>query len=263
VFGKKDKKDDKGDFREKAKAELGSKIKGKVKRDKIQGIVSEIFGKYQADGLKGVVVKPVDGKPDQWESLLIASKIKVSTAEADFDITTNDLDLGWPRTVATGVLKAGPTTTTFGPHRNDGTLHAEENLIKEMDKQWPKVAQPNATGITNILTISISRSPCGDAPKAHNCADQIQKFVGRWSGSYILQLTVRAASIYGGKFRKSSKEAIQKLAKSGITFTAWDLISEMGDDTGDIKKETLEKLQKRIDQAKTEIPKIISAGSTS
>jgi len=263
VFGKKDEKGAKGDFRERAKVDLASKIKGKVKRDKIQGIANEVFGKYRADGLKGVVVKPVDGKPDQWESLLIASKITVSTAEADFDITTSDLDLGWPRTVAAGVLKAGPTTTTFGPHRNDGTLHAEENLIKEMDKQWPKVAQPKATGITNMLTISVSRSPCGDAPKAHNCANEIQKFAGRWSGNYILQLTVRAASLYGGKFRKSSREAIQKLAKSGITFTAWDLISEMGDDTGDIKTETLEKLKKRVEDAKSEIPKIIAAGASS
>lgn len=261
IFGKKDKKGEKGDFRDKAKAELAAKFKGKLKRDQIQGIVDGVYAKYQPDGLKGVVAKTMEGKPEQYEAVLIASRIPVSTAEADFEIDTSDLDLGWPRTVATGVLRSGSKTTVFGPHRNDGTNHAEENLIKEMDRQWVKVAQPKSTGIANRLTLSITRSPCGDAPKAHNCAQQIQEFAGRWNSSYILELTVRAASLYGGKFRKSSREAIQKLVKSGIKFTAWDLIAEMGDDTGDINKDTLDKLQKRIDSTKENLPGIIKAGA--
>ncbi len=263
LFGKdKDKKpDEKGDFREKAKEDLASRFKGKLKHDEIQGIVNDVYDKYKGEGLKGVIAKPVEGKLDQYESILIASSIKVSTAEADFEINTSDLDLGWPRTVASAVLKAGSTTHVFGPQRNDGKNHAEENLIQEMNDGWEDIAKPKSTGITNNLTMSITRSPCGDAPKAHNCAQKIQQFVGRWQGKYILEMNVRAASIYGGKFRKSSREAIQKLAKSGITFTAWDLIAEMGDDTGDIPEDTLEKLQKRIDAAKENIPSIIQAGS--
>jgi hypothetical protein len=202
------------------------------------------------------------GKPDQYEAVLIASRISVSTAEADFEIDTSDLDLGWPRTVATGVLKADATTHVFGPHRNDGQKHAEENLIQEMNGQWVDVAKPKSTGVTNSLTLSITRSPCGDSPKAHNCGQQIRQFAARWQGGYIIDLIVRAASIYGGKFRKSSKEAIRKLVKSGIKFIAWDLVAEMGDDTGDIKKETIEKLQKRIDSTKENIPSIIQAGSS-
>lgn len=258
---KKDEKDAKGDFREKAKAELASKFKGKLKRNKIQSILADVYSKYKEDGLKGVVAKPLEGKPDQYESVLIASKIKVNTAEADFEIDTSDLDLAWPRTVATGVLKAGNKTKVFGPHRNDGTNHAEENLIQQMNDQWSDVAKPRHTGITNVLTISISRSPCGDAPKAKNCAQKLIQFKSRWSSAYVLQMGVRAASIYGGKHRKSSREAIKKLAKANINFTAWDLIREIGDDTGDVKNDVLDKLQQRIDAAKVNIPVILSAGS--
>lgn len=261
LFGKKDKKDDKGDFREKAKAELASKFKGKLRRDKIQGIVSSVYAKYQKDGLMGVVAKPVDGSKDKYEALIIASRIKVSTAEGDFDIDTYDLDLGWPRTTAAATLVAGSKRHVFGPQRNDGTLHAEENLIAQMDAQMGDVASKDA-GVTNILTINITRSPCGKAPKAHDCGGKIQQFIGRWSSRIKLQVNVRAASVYGGKFRKSSRQAIQDLVKSGVNFTHWDLIAELGDNTGDIKQETLDLIKDRIEKAKTNIPIIISAGSS-
>ena len=262
LFGKKDKKGEKGDFRQKAKSELASKFRGKLTRSKIRSIIDGVYNKYKADGLRGVVAKPIEGKPDQYESILIASKIKVSTAEGEFDIYTSDLDLGWPRTVATGMLKAGKKTHIFGPHRNDGTKHAEEHLIREMNNQWENVAQPKSTGITNTLTLNITRSPCGDAPKAHNCANKINQFAAQKKANYLLDVIVRVASIYGGKHRKASKEAIQKLVKSGIQFTAWDLIAEIGDDTGDVKKETLDKLQKRIDSTKENLPIIIQAGAS-
>src|SRR5262249_33903082 len=248
----KDKEDDKGDFREKAKADLASKFKGKLKRDKIQGILSGVFSKYQKDGLKGVVAKPKEGSKDQYEAVLIASTIRVSNAEADLEFDPHDLDLGWGRTVATAILKAGSKTHPFPSQMNDGTLHAEENLIKVMNKQFPDVAANKPE--KNLLTISITRSPCGDAPKAHNCGLQIQKFIGDWSGKYNLQVTVRAASIYGGKFRKASKAAIQALVvKSGVTFTHWDIINELGEHIGDIPKDVFEKLKDRVERTKVDI----------
>jgi hypothetical protein len=260
IFGKKDGKDEKGDFRDKAKAELAAKFKGKLKRNQIQSIVEGVYVKYQADGLKGIVAKPLSGKASEYEAVLIASKIPVSTAEGDFEIDTSDLDLGWGRTVATGVLNVGSTKETFGPHRNDGTHHAEENLIKDLNANWVDLAQPKSTGKTNRLTINITRSPCGDMPEAPNCAKKIQQFNARWKGKYLLDLEVRAASIYFGKFRKTSREAIKKLADSGVKFTAWDLIAEMGDKT-EVDKETLAKLQKRIDSTKENLPDIIKIGA--
>lgn len=254
------KKDEEGDFREKAKAELASKFKGKLNPGQIKGIVKGVYAKYKADGLKGVIAKAIPGKTGQYEGILIASRIKVATAEASFEIDTSDLDLGWGRTAATGVLTAGPKTKTFGPCRNDGTNHAEEKLIKQMDDNWEEVAAPKASGITNNLTLSITRSPCGNMPKAHKCAQQIQQFAARWQRKYNLNLTVRAASIYHGKFRKASREAIKKLADSGIKFTTWNLIAELGDPS-EVDKVTLDKLQKRIDSTRENLPEIIEVGA--
>jgi hypothetical protein len=265
---KKDKKDEKGDFREKAKAELAAKFTGKLTHSGVQSMVQGVYNKYKADGLKGVVAQPLAGKKDEYEALLIASRVRVKTQKVEFDIPVDDLDLGWPRTNAAGVLKAeggllktGKATHVFPGQRNDGTQHAEEKLIDVMNNQWSSVAQPRGTKIKNLLTLNITRSPCGDAPKAHNCAKQILAFRSRWNSAYSLDLSIRAASIYGGKHRKASKAAIQKLVASGVKFTAWDLIREIGDDAGDVPKASLDLLQKRIDTAKENIPIIIKAGS--
>jgi hypothetical protein len=262
VFGGKDKdaKDDKRDFRVRAKEELASKFTGKLTRAQMQGIVADVFAKYQKEGLKGIVAKHPSGRGSQYEAVLIASSIPVSTAEADFDIDSADLDLGWGRTSATGVLQAGGKTYTFGPHRNDGTNHAEENLIADLNDNFEAAAAPKSSGITNVLIFNITRSPCGDMPKAHNCAKQIQRFVAKWKGKYALEVEVRAASIYFGKFRKASREAIKKLVDAGIKFTAWDLIEEMGDGS-EVPQETLDKLQKRIDSTKESLPDIIKVGA--
>ncbi|MEA2894737.1 MAG: hypothetical protein QOJ84_352 [Bradyrhizobium sp.] len=259
VFGKKD-KDDKRDFRIRAKEELALKFQGKLTRDKMQSIVADVFAKYQPEGLKGIVAKHPSGHGSQYEAVLIASLIPVSTAEADFDIETADLDLGWGRTSATGILKAGSKTHKFGPHQNDETNHAEENLIADLNQNFADVAAPKSTGITNILVLNITRSPCGDMPQAHNCAKQIQLFVAKWKAKYLLEVEIRAASIYYGKFRKASREAIKKLVDSGIKFTAWDLVEEMGD-AAEVSKETLAKLQKRIDSTKENLPDIIKVGA--
>jgi Domain of unknown function (DUF4157)/Secreted Novel AID/APOBEC-like Deaminase 4 len=261
VFGKKDKdKDDKRDFRIRAKEELALKFQGKLTRAKMQDIVAGVFAKYQPEGLKGIVAKHPSGHGGQYQAVLIASSIPVSTAEADFDIETADLDLGWGRTSATGILKAGSKTHQFGPHRNDGKNHAEENLIANLNQNFADVAAAKSTGITNILVLNITRSPCGDMPQAHNCAKQIQQFVAKWKGKYLLEVEIRAASIYFGKFRKASREAIKKLVDSGIKFTAWDLVEEMGD-APEVSKETLAKLQKRIDSTKENLPDIIKVGA--
>jgi hypothetical protein len=260
VFGKGDAKDEKEDFRIKAKQELASQFKGRLTPSKMQSIVDAVYAKYQAVGLRGVVAKPMREQLGQYETTLIASTVKVSTADAVFELLVSDLDLGWGRTVAMGVLRAGSKTHPFDRQQNDGTHHAEEKLIMEMDKQWAEVAQPKSTGITNTLILSITRSPCGEMPEAPNCAKKIREFAARCKRNYTLDLEVRAASIYYGKFRKSSREAIQQLVKSGIKLTAWDLIAEMGDKT-EVDKATVAKLQKRIDSASENLPIIIKAGA--
>jgi pyrimidine deaminase RibD-like protein len=159
-------------------------------------------------------------------------------------------------------VKSGARTTVIGPKRNDGTNHAEELLLAEMNQNWSVIAQPRSTGVTNSVVFNITRSPCGDMPKAHNCASQIRQFVASKRTNYLVDVEVRAASIYFGKFRKASREAIKKLADAGIKFTAWDLIAEMGDDT-EVDKETLAKLQKRIDSTKEALPDIIKVGAAS
>lgn len=266
--GKLKKKDEKGDFRERAKAELSSQFTGKLTRARVRSIVNAVYAKYKEEGLKGVVAKPVPGAKDEYEAILIASKITVKKGKVEFDLLVSDLDLGWPRTVATGVLtsvggklKNGKMTHVFPPQRNDGELHAEEHLIAYMNDQWSDIAQPRATKITNVLTLNITRSPCGDAPKAANCAKKILEFRTRWRSAYLLEVNVRAATIYGGKHRKASKAAIQKLVKSGIDFTVWDVIKEIGDDSGDVSKEVLATLKGRIETAKENVPLIINAGS--
>jgi hypothetical protein len=262
VFGKKDdKKDDKRDFRVKAKEELASQFKGQLTRVKMQNIIASVFAKYQKEGLKGITAKHTSGKGGQYEAILIASTIPVSTAEAVFEIESTDLDLGWGRTSATGVLVAGSKgQKTFGPHQNDGNNHAEQNLLKDLDQNFTSWALPSSTGITNQLVFNITRSPCGDMPKAKNCAKLIQQFVAKWKGKYLLEVEVRAASIYFGKFRKASREAIKKLTDSGIKFTAWDLVEELGDPS-EVSKETIAKLQKRIDSTKENLPEIIRVGA--
>ncbi len=261
AFGKDAAKDDKRDFRVRAKEELASKFKGELTRTSMQTIVNEVYAKYQAEGLKGIVAKHPSGKSSAYEAVLIASSIPVSTAEAKFDIDTADLDLGWGRTSATGVLKVGSKEpVTFGPKQNDGEHHAEENLITEMNANWAQVAAPKSTGITNTLIIHITRSPCGDMPDAPNCARKIRQFVSKWQGKYLLDVEIRAASIYFGKFRKASREAIKKLEESGIKVTAWDLIKEIGDTT-EVSKETRDKLQKRIDSTRENLPDIIKVGA--
>jgi hypothetical protein len=262
LFGKddKDKDKDKRDFRVRAKEELGSKFAGKLTRAKMQAIVADVFAKYQKEGLKGIVAKHPSGKGNQYEAVLIASTIPVSTAEADFDIDAADLDLGWGRTSATGVLVAGSKKYVFGPHQNDGKNHAEENLIAELNQNFGQVAAPKSSGVTNRVIFNITRSPCGDMPKAHNCARQIQQFAAKWNTTHLLEVEVRAASIYFGKFRKASREAIKKLADAGIKFTAWDLIEEMGDPS-EVSKDTRDKLQKRIDSTKENLPEIIKVGA--
>jgi hypothetical protein len=226
----------------------------------MKDIVASVFAKYQKEGLKGIVAKHPSGRDNQYEAVLIASSIPVSTAEADFDIDSADLDLGWGRTSATGVLKAGSKTHVFGPYTNDGKDHAEEMLLADLNKNFSAVAAPRSTGIVNTLVFNITRSPCGDMPKAHNCAKQIQQFVEKWKAEYLLEAEIRAASLYHGKFRKASREAIKKLVESGIKFSAWDLIEEMGD-TSEVSKETLDKLQKRIDSTKENLPDIIKVGA--
>jgi hypothetical protein len=262
AFGKgdKEKKDDKRDFRVRAKEELASKFHGKLTAAKMQGIVASVFAKYQPEGLKGIVAKHPSGRGNQYEAVLIASSIPVSTAEAEFDIDSADLDLGWGRTSATGIVKAGSKTRQFGPHQNDGTNHAEENLIADLNQNFAAVAEPMSTGTTNMVVFNITRSPCGDMPRAHNCAKKIQQFVAKWKAKYLLDVEVRAASIYFGKFRKASREAIKKLVDSGIKFTAWNLVEEMGEPS-EVSKETLDKLQKRIDSTKESLPDIIKVGA--
>ena len=249
-------------FREKAKADVASRIKGKLALSQVQGIITTIYAKYQNDGLKGIIVKR-EGKSNQYEADIIASKIKASNAEAEFEINVSDLDLAWPRTIATAVLAAGSKRTSFGPHRNDGTHHAEENLIPDLKNNWSAVAKPKASGVTNQLTVSITRSPCGNAPKAHDCAKQLADFLAGRRQNYLVEMNLRVASIYGGKTRKASREAIQMLAKRGVTFTAWDIVKELGDDTGDVPADTITKLQSRIDTAKQALPEIVKAGSDS
>jgi len=267
VGGGKEGNEQKGDFRDRAKAELNDKFSGKLTHKKVRSVVDSVYNKYKPEGLKGVVAKPVDGKTDQYETFLIASKIKVKTAKADFDIDTNDLDLGWPRTIAVGVLtatggllKTGKEQLLFPPQRNDGKNHAEEKLLTIVEKRWPDVAPRRETGIKNVLTLNITRSPCGDALKGHHCANKIEQFNATWGADYILELNVRAATIYGGKHRKTSKAAIQQLAKSGIDFTVWDVIAELGDPT-EVKPSALETLAKRIAIAKENVPLIINAGA--
>jgi hypothetical protein len=262
VFGKKeDKKDDKRDFRIKAKEELAAQFQGKLTREKMQSIIAAVFAKYQVEGLKGIVAKHPSGHGSQYEAVLIASNIPVSTAEAVFDIETADLDLGWGRTSATATLKAGSKQPrTFGPKQNEGGNHAEENLLLVLNQNLPDVAEPKSTGITNTLVFYITRSPCGDMPKAHNCAKKIREFVATWQGKYLLDVEIRAASIYFGKFRKASRQAIKELSDSGIKFTAWDVINEIGDAT-EVSEETRAKLQKRIDSTKENLPEIIKVGS--
>lgn len=266
--GKEKKKDEKGDFRERAKAELAQKFTGKLTRAKVRSIVDSVYAKYKAEGLRGVVAKPVADKKDEYEAILIASRISVKKGKVEFDLLASDLDLGWPRTVATGVLtatggklKTGKTTHIFPPQRNDGRAHAEEKLIAYMNDQWSDVAQPRATNVQHLLTFNITRSPCGKAPKAHDCAKKILDFRAKWRSAYILDVAVRAATIYGGKHRKSSKEAIQRLVKSGVNFTVWDVIKEIGDDSGDVPQPVIDTLKTRIETAKENVPVIIKSGA--
>jgi hypothetical protein len=257
LFGKDKDKDDKRDFRVKAKEELAKKFQGKLTKAQMQDAVADVFSKYQKEGLKGIVAKHPSGKTTQYEAVLIASKIPVSTAEASFEIDAADLDLGWGRTSATGVVIAGSKTKVFGPYQNDGKNHAEENLMKVLNKNFDSLLDKKAN---NKVIFQITRSPCGDMPKAHNCAKQIQEFAAEWKGKYSLDVEVRAASIYFGKFRKASREAIKKLVDSGVKFTAWDLVEELGDPS-EVKKETIDKLQKRIDSTKENLPDIIKVGA--
>ncbi len=262
--------DKKGDFKERAKTELTARVKDEAEPAELRSIVNSVYNKYQPEGLKGIVVTPESGKKTRFDVFLIASKEKVSAVEGKLGLKVDDLDLAWPRTALNGSLKAQriPSLkvlkeTPVATFRNKGGKHAEENLLSFLNSNWASISIL-APDVSHLLFLRITRSPCGNAPKAHNCAQQLQTFVAS-RAAYKLQLHLQILSLYGGQHRKATKEALRKLAEAGVSMSVWDIISELEGEPSEVTQSIVENLKGRIEKTRKRLDdmKAIKAGAGS
>jgi hypothetical protein len=258
--------EEKGDFKQRAKAELAGRLKGEMEPGQLRSIVNGVYNTYAPEGLKGVVVTPLSGKRSEFEVFLIASKEKASAVEGKLGLDVSDLDLAWPRTALNGYLDAGPgeKKTPFETFRNAKGLHAEENLLAFLKSNWVDISLKRPK--SNLLFIRITRSPCGKAPNAHDCAGKLSRFLGsKNNAEYSLEMSLQILSLYGGPYRKATKEALRKLADKGVQLSVWDVIDELGGEASEVRPEVIEDLKKRIAKMnqRLEDMKAIKAGAGS
>jgi hypothetical protein len=223
-----------GDVKAKVEAELTGKLSAPIAEGgegRVQGILSEVYGKYRPEGLKMLHV--VDGGfADEFEVHAVASPgKKAGLIKTHLNVNPRDLDLSEPSTALTATFNS----RDLGASRSGGGSHAEDRLVAKVDPnldEWIK----NSKTDNILLTVNINRSPCGgptpDEPDNKNCAGMLAGFVARarkiakkYKKNFDLRLNI--ASLYGGERSGEGSPAqlgLHELLDAGVQIEGWDIV---------------------------------------
>lgn len=157
LFGKKEKPGDPNDVRTKVKNELAGRLSGQVDPEAVPGIIKDVRGKYQKDGLKSLTA--IEKKAGVFDLDAVASPgSKVG------HFTVRDFGITRPRTGLLASVNGQPK----GRWRNSKgvTNHAERNFLRDL----PGLLPPKEPGkkVNVVVSIMLTRSPCGECAGALN-----------------------------------------------------------------------------------------------
>lgn len=234
--GKKDEKEVK-DVKGKVEAELSGKLGSVKDAGAVKSTLASVMGKYRAEGLKALIVRPLPKKAGQFTVEASINPItKVRQFEASLGIDTTYLQLIIPKTVLSASLKAGSGSIDLGQHASQSPddskalpgKHAERQLIDSLTPKWATIAAKTKKPdeVVNELIIKITRSPC--TTPGHNCAGLLSSFAASRSGKEWgkVRLRLQIMTVYYGNkpIGKKNQVALQELASQGHELEVWDVL---------------------------------------
>lgn len=229
----------------------------------MQSALSAIYSKYRSRGLKGLHTVEAADKPGQVDIDAVMSpgekvhrtKLAGPLSVGDLQMKYRTVALGWLNGRSVGRFESITVATVKDGERErvqTTSMHAEQKLVQKLvqDEIAGSLFSRLRRGQSNVLKISVTRSPC------ERCEQTVLGWqTGIQAQGYPIQVDWHIMSLYGGDTTqrgRGSVDVLMSLRDSGHTLNVWNVVDTLEVmlgpefDRTKLTEETITKLQRRI-----------------